>query len=72
MNVDVGEVKEAKDAQENGQAPSAGGEKKKRNTVLQQRKCKCRPTRRMLQVASAISMDGAGAYKMAKTVLCAK
>ena len=29
VNVDVGEVKEAKDAQENGQAPSAGGEKKK-------------------------------------------
>ena len=29
VNVDVGKVKEAKDAQENGQAPSAGGEKKK-------------------------------------------
>jgi hypothetical protein len=29
VNVDVGEVKEAKDAQKNGQAPSAGGEKKK-------------------------------------------
>ena len=34
VNVDVGEVKEAKDAQENGQAPLAGGEKKQMQLQL--------------------------------------